>query len=94
MVQSYQVLEVALARAASGITGVTVRAANGSKQLYSLQGAVQLIKCGDQLYTVDDDGSQTPVYIVSGPQRGTFIRTAPNRSTSDNLLSLKRYRKQ
>jgi hypothetical protein len=90
----YQVLEVVLEREASGVTDVIVQPANGNRRMLSLEEAISSIKCGHEFFTVDDDGSRTSVFIVSGSQRGTFIRSAPNKSTSDNLLSLKRYRKK
>ena len=51
---------------------------------------ITLIRGGDVFYT-EIDSVRTPINVVSGPLRGTFLRSARSDSIEDNILSLPRY---
>jgi hypothetical protein len=57
----------------------------------SVQGLVAFISSGNELYTTDGASRRTPVYVVTGSVRRTYLRTEANHSLEDNLLSLPRY---
>jgi hypothetical protein len=87
----YHTIGIVTAREWSTITDLVVIHPKGKEEMLPLLVVVDLIRRGDVFYT-EVGGSRTPIYVVSGPVRGTFVRTPPNASTADNLLSLPRYR--
>jgi hypothetical protein len=54
--------------------------------------AIRLINDGDTLY-IHYEGHRTPLQIVSGPIRGSYLRSKPNGVLGDNLLRLPQRRR-
>jgi hypothetical protein len=64
---------------------------DGEEFAVPLEEAIRLINDGHTLY-IRYEGLRTPLQIVSGPIRGTYLRSKPNGVLGDNLLRLVRRR--
>jgi len=86
----FQVVGVALETESQGVTDVVVLTVMREELMLPIEEAILLIRNGNTLFT-EYEGIRTPVYIVSGKMRGSYLRTAPSWTTEDNLLRLRRY---
>jgi hypothetical protein len=90
MVKHYRVVEVYLYRVNQNVSDLVILE-DGDEYEVPIDAAIQLVNDGNVLYT-EYDGNRTPLQIVSGPIRGTYLRTLPNGCLEDNLLHLARRR--
>ncbi len=88
--QSLEAIGVYLEGPHSIITDVECRTVFGVTLTMTLSAIIAFINGGNELYTVDGD-RRTRVVVVCGTIRRPYIRTLPNDSVADNLLSLPVY---
>lgn len=66
---------------------VVVNSETGESEWLSPSLIIERIVTGDVFFT-EVGVSRTPVYVVSGPERGTYLRSARSDSLDDNLSNL------
>jgi len=75
----------------AGITHVVCLHAGGKTKMHTAEECIAFVTGGNEMYTSPDGIRQTRVRVVGGELRGPYLRTEPNDSLEDNLLSLPRY---